>query len=112
MLEGENSAPQPPTARLSRMNSQLVEMLASGIAISLEAICQRFEWLPHTGRSAIARLRKLGFQIKASKVNGQTGYRLIGQNTPASQADGLWAGITEKVALFCQRRAAVLALAA
>lgn len=112
MLEGETSAPQPATAGLSRMNSQLVEMLASGMAISLEAICQRFEWLPHTGRSAIARLRKLGFQIKASKVNGQTGYRLIGQNTPANQADGLWAGITEKVALFYQRRAAVLALAA
>ena len=112
MLEGEATAPQTATAGLSRMNSQLVEMLANGIAISLKAICQRFEWLPHTGRSAIARLRKLGFQIKASKVNGQAGYRLIGQSAETCHVDGLWAGIAVKVALFYQRRAAVLALAA
>lgn len=112
MLNGEPAIQQPATGSLSKTNRQLVEMLANGMAVSLESICQRFEWLPHTGRSAIARLRKIGFQIKAKKVDGKTGYRLISQTGGASQAVNLWTGITEKVALFYKRRAAVLALAA
>ena len=77
---------------------------ATGLA-SLDEICQHFGWLGHTARSAIARLRQKGLDIVSEKINGQAGYRLRGQNAGAN----LWAGISRDVALFYQRRAAVLA---
>lgn len=96
-----------PTAHLSPVNRKLVQMLENG-SVAISGICEAFGWLPHTARAAIARLRKTGLQIVSEKVNGQPGYRLVG----AQQPQGLWAGISSKVALFYQRRAAVLAVAA
>lgn len=103
---------QPAATGLKGVNQKLAAMFAETGSVSLDAICQQFGWLAHTGRSAIARLRKTGLNIVSEKVNGETGYRLLDANVEAPQTDGVWAGISRKVALFYQRRAAVLAVAA
>lgn len=93
---------------LSPVNKRLAALLENG-AVTLDEICQNFGWLAHTGRAAIARLRKTGMKVVSQKIDGQTGYRLETQN---DATDRLWNGISRKVALFYQRRAAVLATAA
>lgn len=103
-------APIQSAVTLSPVNRQLAALLENG-AMTLDEICQHFGWLAHTGRAAIARLRKTGLKVISQKINGKTGYRVDAQ-TSASQADMLWNGISGKVALFYQRRAAVLATAA
>lgn len=89
----------------TEMQKKLAGMFESNGLASLDDICQHFGWLAHTGRSAIARLRQKGLDIVSEKINGQTGYRLRGQTA----GETLWAGISRDVALFYQRRAAVLA---
>lgn len=108
--ENGQSAASQPMPGLSPANRRLAALLENGPA-TIDEICQSFGWLAHTGRSAIARLRKAGINIVSSKVNGHTEYRIEAQ-TVASRQDGLWNGISRKVALFYQRRAAVLATAA
>ena len=106
--EAGDTAPMQPAETLSPVNRRLVALLENG-AVTLDEICQNFGWLAHTGRAAIARLRKTGMKIVSQKIDGQTGYRLETQN---ATTDRLWNGISRKVALFYQRRAAVLATAA
>lgn len=104
----DGEAPMQPTVTLSPVNRRLVALLENG-AMTLDEICQNFGWLAHTGRAAIARLRKTGMKIVSQKIDGQTSYRIENQN---DATDRLWNGISRKVALFYQRRAAVLATAA
>lgn len=108
--EAGRPAQAQPTKPLSPVNRRLVTMLENG-AVTLNEICQNFGWLTHTGRAAIARLRKTGLMVVSQKMDGQTAYRVEAQSA-TNQADTLWNGISRKVALFYQRRAAVLATAA
>lgn len=108
-LEPGHTAPTQATNHLSPVNRRLVAMLENG-TVTMSEICQSFGWLAHSGRSAIARLRKAGVNIISQKMGNETGYRVEGN--AESQTDRLWNGISRKVALFYQRRAAVLATAA
>lgn len=98
---------------LSGVQGRLAQMLADGSPVLMSDICAAFGWQPHTARAAVTRLRRAGFDIKAVKVDGKAAYRFNGQGAPAWElaADSLWNGVSEPVAQFYQRRAAVLAAA-
>lgn len=99
--------------RLSGVQAKLAEMFRSQGTVTLARIMEVFGWLDITARAAVTRLRKAGMEIKATKVDGQAAYMFNGTSgTNASQPDSLWNGIEPAVAMFYQRRAAVLAVAA
>lgn len=86
-------------------------MFTESRVVQLDAMCERFNWLPHTGRAAITRLRRAGLQISPVTVDGRPAYRLDSGlvSRPTPQADSLWTGISESVVRFYRNRAAVLA---
>lgn len=104
-------APQFPA--LLGVQGRLWQMLEGASPVLLSDICAAFGWQPHTARAAVTRLRRAGLDIKAVKVDGKAAYRFNGQGAPAQEpaADSLWNGVSEPVAQFYQRRAAVLAAA-
>lgn len=96
---------------LSGVQGRLAEMFRTQGVVTLTAISEAFGWLDITSRAAITRLRKAGMNISATKVDGKAAYKLNGSYAVCG-SDSLWNGISEAVALFYQRRAAVLAVAA
>lgn len=112
------AAPTPAAElpALSGVQARLAEIFAAQGTVSLAAMCERFNWQPHTARAAVTRLRRAGLRISPVRENGESAYRLDGghaSTAPASErADSLWTGISERVIRFYQRRAAVLAVAA
>ncbi|MDE5831743.1 MAG: amidoligase family protein [Desulfovibrio sp.] len=96
-----------PASQLQPANRKFLEALSGKNPVSLDYVCEKLGWLNHTARSALSRLRKAGYAIKSVKTNGKTLYIYEGK----SEEDSLWAGISQKLALFYQRRAAVLAVA-
>lgn len=98
---------------LSGVQAKLASMFRSQGTVTLAKIMEKFGWLDITARAAVTRLRKAGMEIKATKVDGQAAYMFNGtRGTNASLPDSLWNGIEPEVAMFYQRRAAVLAVAA
>lgn len=98
---------------LSGVQAKLADMFRSQGTVTLARMMEVFGWLDITARAAVTRLRKAGMEIKATKVDGQAAYMFNGTSgTNASQPDSLWNGIEPAVAMFYQRRAAVLAVAA
>lgn len=89
------------------VQGRLAAMLAEG-PVTLEALQERFGWLPHTARATVARLRRTGLQIGAIKLDGKPGYKLIG-NGPTTLTIGLFDGIDANIAEFYRNRAAVFA---
>lgn len=100
-----------PSVKMPKALEKLAGFLQDNGTVTQRAIMDTFGWLPHTARSAVARLRKAGFQIKAIKGMGESAYKLENAQT-APRAESLWSGINERVVKFYQRRAAVLAIAA
>lgn len=92
---------------LSGVQGRLAAMFASQGVVKLAGICETFGWLEKTARAAVTRLRKAGMEISATRLDGAAAYRFNGAG-----AENLWAGVSREVALFYQRRAAVLAAAA
>jgi len=111
IADNNGAAPISAMPGLSPANRKLLAIFEATGTATRDEICLHMGWLGHTARSAIARLRKVGINITSQKVNGMAGYRLNGQ-TGNSQDSTLWTGIDRKLALFYQRRAAVLAIAA
>lgn len=111
-----NTASQPVALpSLSGVQAKLAEMFRSQGTVTLAKMMEVFGWLDITARAAVTRLRKAGMEIKATKVDGQAAYMFNGTSgvqQHGGQADSLWNGIEQAVALFYQRRAAVLAVAA
>lgn len=101
----------PNIPALSGVQGRLAEMFRAQGVVTLAEISEAFGWLDITSRAAITRLRKAGMNISATKVDGKAAYKLNG-NYLQSESDSLWNGISDAVALFYQRRAAVLAVAA
>ena len=110
--------PNPPAAApvieypgLRGVQAELAGMFTESRVVILDAMCERFGWLPHTGRAAITRLRRVGLQISPVTVDGRPAYRLDSglANRPAPQTESLWTGISEGVVRFYRNRTAVLA---
>lgn len=100
---------------LSGVQAKLAEMFRSKGTVTLARMMEVFGWLDITARAAVTRLRKAGMEIKATKVDGKAAYMFNGTSGAqqhGGQADSLWNGIEPAVAMFYQRRAAVLAVAA
>lgn len=95
---------------LSGVQGKLAGMFRETGVVTLARIMETFGWLDITARAAITRLRKAGMEIKAVKVDGHAGYMFNGD--AGVQPDSLWDGIEPDVALYYQRRAAVLSAAA
>lgn len=89
------------------VQGRLAAMLAEG-PTTLEALQERFGWLPHTARATVARLRRTGLQVAAIKMDGKPGYKLIG-NEPTTLTIGLYNGIDANIAEFYRNRTAVFA---
>ena len=110
------AAPAVELPALSGVQARLAEMFAAQSTVSLAAMCERFNWQPHTARAAVTRLRRAGLRISPVRENGESAYRLEGGHastaSASERADSLWTGISERVIRFYQRRAAVLAVAA
>ena len=105
------NAPQAIPA-LSGVQAKLANMFRDERTVTLDRMMEVFGWLDITARAAVTRLRKAGMEIRATKVDGQAAYMFNGTSgTNASQTDSLWTGIEQAVAMFYQRRAAVLAVA-
>jgi hypothetical protein len=67
--------PDPATARVSRTD-QLIAMLRTADGASIEDLCKRFGWLPHSARAAMTGLRKRGLDVQRSKAGTVTIYRI------------------------------------
>lgn len=102
------AAPAESIAPLTGIHAKVAAYLEEEVTVTMSKLMERFNWLHHTGRSVISRMRKMGLGIERTKVNGELAYR-INRN---ARTDSLWNGITNDVANFYQRRAKVLALAA
>lgn len=89
------------------VQGRLAAMLAEG-PTTLEALQERFGWLPHTARATVARLRRTGLQIAATKLDGKPGYKLI-SNEPTTLTIGLYDGIDANIAEFYRNRTAIFA---
>ncbi len=44
---------------------------------TIEAIVETLDWLPHTVRAALTRLRQKGFQIERVRKDGVSRYRIV-----------------------------------
>lgn len=117
--KSQNHAPQAPAPvighpSLRGVQARLAEMFTSQGVVTLASMCDTFDWLPHTARAAVTRLRRMGMRIEP--VRGQSAYRLVegmmSQAAPAPRRESLWAGISESVVRFYRNRAAVLAATA
>jgi Protein of unknown function (DUF3489) len=64
-------------ARVSRTD-QLMEALLTPEGASIEDLCTRFSWLPHSARAALTGLRKRGLDVERSKEGSVTVYRITG----------------------------------
>lgn len=111
---GNANAPQANALpALSGVQAKLANMFRDERTVTLARMMEIFGWLDITARAAVTRLRKAGMEIRATKVDGQAAYMFNGTSgMNASQTDSLWNGIEQAVAMFYQRRAAVLAVAA
>lgn len=110
-LNAPADAPAIGHPELRGVQAALAAMFTESRVVQLDAMCERFNWLPHTGRAAITRLRRAGLQISPVTVDGRPAYRLDSGlvNRPTPQTDSLWTGISESVVRFYRNRAAVLA---
>lgn len=81
MSKPKNSAPQDPertATPLPASKQALVKnLLTRGEGASLDELIAATGWLPHTTRAALTGLRKKGFAIDKTKVDGVTRYRHV-----------------------------------
>lgn len=67
----------PAPARVNRTD-QLISLLRTPDGASIEDLCERFGWLPHSARAALTELRKRGLDVQRSKAGTVTVYRIAG----------------------------------
>jgi len=77
----KNAAPlQPevtPTPAPAFKQTLVKDLLAREEGASLDEMIAATGWLPHTTRAALTGLRKNGFALDKSKVDGVTRYRRV-----------------------------------
>ncbi len=57
--------------------AQLIDLLKRKKGTTIEAIVETLDWLPHTSRAALSRLRQQGFQIERVREDGVSRYRIV-----------------------------------
>ena len=55
----------------------LIDLLKRRKGATIEAIVETFDWLPHTARAALTRLRQKGLAIERVRQNGVSRYRIV-----------------------------------
>lgn len=101
---------------LRGVSAQLAGMFSQG-PVTLQAMCERFGWQPHSARAAVTRLRRAGMDIVCER-HGSNVYQLRG-TVPAPCAErgqsvtsgSLFDGVAETLQIFYRNRAAVLSAA-
>ncbi len=63
-------------ARQGTKQALLINLLKRKKGASIEAIVEALDWLPHTVRAALTRLRQQGFQIERVRKDGVSRYRI------------------------------------
>ncbi len=98
-------ATQVNVPSLQGVSAQLAAMFAEG-PVSLEAMCQRFDWQVHSARAAVTRLRQAGMDIEFDR---SVGYQVRDTQTVQPVTSGsLFDGVSEALQIFYRNRAAVL----
>ena len=63
-------------ARQGTKQALLINLLKRKKGTTIEAIVETLDWLPHTVRAALTRLRQQGFQIERVRKDGVSRYRI------------------------------------
>ncbi len=63
-------------ARQGTKQALLIGLLKRKKGATIEAIVETLDWLPHTVRAALTRLRQQGFQIERVRKDGVSRYRI------------------------------------
>ena len=66
----------PAAARPGTKQALLVDLLKRKKGATIEAIVATLDWLPHTVRAALTRLRQQGVQIERVREDGTSRYRI------------------------------------
>ena len=85
--ETTSNRPTPTKTRAKREKSQtaarpgtkqalLINLLKRKKGATIEAIVETLEWLPHTVRAALTRLRQRGYRIERVRKDGVSRYRI------------------------------------
>ena len=71
-------APGRPTKR-----NRLVRLLKASAGREIATLSRELDWLPHTTRAALTRLRRAGYAIEKlpRQKNGGSRYRIAGEQT-------------------------------
>ncbi len=64
-------------ARQGTKQALLIDLLKRKKGATIEAIVETFDWLPHTARAALTRLRQKGLAIERVRQNGVSRYRIV-----------------------------------
>ena len=63
-------------ARQGTKQALLIDLLKRKKGATIEAIVETLDWLPHTVRAALTRLRQKGFRIERVREEGVSRYRI------------------------------------
>lgn len=63
-------------ARQGTKQALLIDLLKRKKGATIEAMVETLDWLPHTVRAALTRLRQQGFQIERVREDGVSRYRI------------------------------------
>ncbi len=63
-------------ARQGTKQARLIDLLKRKKGATIEAIVETLDWLPHTVRAALTRLRQQGFRIERVREDGVSRYRI------------------------------------
>jgi len=74
----------PPAASITKI-AQVIALLDRAEGSSLDEMVVATGWLPHTTRAALTGLRKKGYEIARTTVEGVTRYTLVGRSEPEAQ---------------------------
>ena len=64
-------------ARQGTKQALLIDLLKRKKGATIEAIVKTLDWLPHTVRAALTRLRQQGLAIERVRQNGVSRYRIV-----------------------------------
>jgi DNA-binding MarR family transcriptional regulator len=63
-------------ARQGTKQALMINLLKRKKGATIKAIVETLDWLPHTVRAALTRLRQQGFQIERVREDGVSRYRI------------------------------------
>ena len=71
-----NGRTSPAAVRPGTKQALLIDLLKRKKGATIEAIVETLDWLPHTVRAALTRLRQQGFRIERVREDGVSRYRI------------------------------------